>query len=289
MSSGWHWFVIVGTTLSLIAMLWLLIANRHKTNQGTTGHEWDGIEELDNPLPFWWVGMFVATIAFTVAYLVYYPGMGNFDGAGAWSSTAQHNAEVARHNQRFAPLYAELGGMDEQALLQDRRGMQVGRRLYLNHCSACHGVNAGGATGFPNLADAEWLWGGDYDAVRASITNGRMAQMAAWGPALGEDGTVNVAHYVRKLSGQAHDADRAAAGEAQFNIMCVACHGADGTGNSIFGAPDLTNDVWLYGGSLDALVRTISQGRQGNMPAQAEVLSEDQIRILTAYVRSLGQ
>jgi cytochrome c oxidase cbb3-type subunit III len=289
MSFGWHWFVILGTFLSLAAMLWLLLANRHKPDQATTGHEWDGIEELDNPLPMWWVGMFVVTIIFALVYLAYYPGLGNFDGAGDWSSASQHNAEVDRHNERFEPIYAELGAMDTEALAQDKRGMQVGRRLFLNNCSTCHGVNAGGAFGFPNLTDDEWQWGGDYDAIKATLVNGRMAQMAAWGPALGEEGVANVAHYVLKLSGQEHDADKAAAGAGQYNIMCVACHGAEGKGNPLFGAPDLTNDIWLYGGSLDEITFTLNHGRQGVMPAQADLLSEDKLHILTTYVGTLSQ
>lgn len=287
MSSGWHWFVVLGTLLSLAAMLWLLIANRHKTNQGSTGHEWDGIQELDNPLPFWWVGMFVVSIVFTLIYLVYYPGLGNFDGAGDWSSFGQHDNEVARHDARFAPLYAELGSLDEAALWEDRRAMQVGRRLFLNHCSTCHGVNANGAFGFPNLNDEEWIWGSDYQAVRTTLVQGRVAAMPPWGAALGEDGVINMAHFVRQMAGLEHDADKAAAAAPQYNMLCVACHGADGKGNALLGAADLTNDIWLYGGSLEQIIFTLNNGRQGNMPAQADILTDDKIHILTAYVRSL--
>lgn len=289
MSSGWHWFVVLGTLLSLAAMLWLLIANRHKTNQGSTGHEWDGIQELDNPLPFWWVGMFVVSIVFTLIYLVYYPGLGNFDGAGDWSSFGQHDNEVARHDARFAPLYAELGSLDEAALWEDRRAMQVGRRLFLNHCSTCHGVNANGAFGFPNLNDEEWIWGSDYQAVRTTLVQGRVAAMPPWGAALGEDGVINMAHFVRQMAGLEHDADKAAAAAPQYNMLCVACHGADGKGNALLGAADLTNDIWLYGGSLEQIIFTLNNGRQGNMPAQADILTDDKIHILTAYVRSLSK
>lgn len=287
MSTGWHWFVVLGLLLSLAAMLWLLIANRQRSSEGTTGHEWDGIEELDNPLPMWWVGMFVVSMIFTLGYVAYYPGFGDFQGAGNWSSRAQHDAEVARHNARFAPLYAELGSMDEANLAQDKRGMQVGRRLYLNHCSTCHGVNAGGAFGFPNLTDDEWQWGNEYADIRNTLVNGRVAQMVPWAAALGEEGVVNVANYVLQLSGQEHDADKAEAGAAQYNTMCVACHGTEGKGNKIFGAPDLTNDIWLYGGSLEQIIFTLNNGRQGNMPAQSDILSDDKIHILTTYIRSL--
>ena len=289
MSSGWHWFVIIGTFLSLGYLLWLLFANRHKTNKGTTGHTWDGIEELDNPLPMWWVGLFLISIVYMLIYLVYYPGLGNVTGAGEWSSSGQHDAEVAKHEARFAPLYAELGAMDESALSQDRRAMQVGRRLFLNHCSTCHGVNANGAFGFPDLTDDEWIWGGDYQAISTTITHGRMAQMPAWGPALGEDGVTNVANYVLKMAGREHDAAKAAAGTAQYNAICTACHGVDGKGNPALGSPNITNEHWLYGGNIDQLAFTIANGRQGNMPAQADVLSADKIHILSTYIRSLAK
>ena len=289
MSGGWHWFVILGTILSLAAMFWLLFSNRTTSGNEDTGHEWDGIKELDNPLPFWWVGMFVVSMVFTLIYLAYYPGLGNFEGAGDWSSAGQHDAEVARHEARFAPLYAELGAMDSDALINDRRGMQVGRRLFINHCSTCHGVNANGAFGFPNLTDDEWQWGGDYDAIRTTLIYGRQAQMPAWGPALGEQGVTNVAHYVRKLAGLEHDAEAAAAGMQQYNTICIACHTAEGGGNPALGSPDLNNDLWLYGGSIEEISFTLTHGRQGNMPAQADILTDDKIHILTSYVRSLSQ
>jgi cytochrome c oxidase cbb3-type subunit III len=289
MSAGWHWFVVLGTLLSLAFMGWLLFANRHKSNKGTTGHTWDGIEELDNPLPMWWVGMFVVSIIFMLLYVAYYGGLGNWGGGGNWSSTAQHDAEVAQHEARFAPLYAELGSMSEEDLQNDRRAMQVGRRLYLNNCSTCHGVNANGAFGFPNLTDEEWQWGGDYQAIKTTLVGGRVAAMPPWGPALGEDGVVNMTNYVLMLSGQDHDADKAAAAKPQYDMLCVACHGVEGKGNAIFGSPDLTNDIWLYGGSAEQINFTLTHGRNGNMPAQSDILSEDKIHILSAYIRSLSQ
>lgn len=289
MSAGWHWFVVLGTLLSLAFFMWLLFVNRQKTNKGTTGHKWDGIEELDNPLPMWWVGMFVASAIFGLLYLGYYGGLGNFGGVGGWSSQAQHDAEVARHDARFQPLYAELGAMSEDELQQDRRAMQVGRRLFLNNCAACHGVNANGAFGFPNLTDEEWQWGSDYQAIRTTLVGGRMAAMPPWGAALGEDGVANMTQYVLMLSGQTHDAEKAAAAEPQYNMFCVACHGTEGKGNTVFGSPDLTNDIWLYGGSADQITFTLNNGRQGNMPAQSDILSDDKIHILATYIRNLSQ
>lgn len=289
MSAGWHWFVVLGTLLSLAFMVWLLVANRHKDNKGTTGHSWDGIEELDNPLPMWWVGMFFVSIIFMLLYVAYYGGLGNWGGGGNWSSQAQHDAEVAQHEARFAPLYTELGAMSEADLRNDRRAMQVGRRLFLNHCSTCHGVNANGTFGFPNLTDEEWQWGSDYQAIRTTLVSGRVAAMPPWGPALGEGGVVNMTHYVLMLSGQDHDAAKAAAAKPQYDMLCVACHGTEGKGNMLFGAPDLTNDIWLYGGSADQINFTLTNGRQGNMPAQSDILSEDKIHILSAYIGGLSQ
>ena len=289
MDTGWHWFVILGTLLSLAFVMWLLLANRKTSGNETTGHDWDGISELDNPLPMWWVGMFVGTVVFMLGYVAIYPAMGNIEGALGWSSAKQHQEEVAQHEARFAPLYAELAGMDPDALMDDPRAMQVGRRLFINNCSTCHGVNANGAFGFPNLTDEEWIWGGDFASIRQTLVGGRMAQMPAWGPALGDEGVTNVANYVRKLAGLEHDAAAAEAGTAQYNMLCVACHGPEGKGNSMLGAPNLTNDIWLYGGSIEQISFTLQHGRQGNMPAQKDILGDEKIHILSAYVRSLSQ
>ena len=287
MSSGWHWFVILGTFGSLALIFWLLIANRRTSGNETTGHEWDGIHELDTPLPVWWVGMFLASIVFMLIYVAYYPGLGNFEGTGEWTSGGQHDNEVAQHDARFAEVYAELGAVDYETLIQDRRAMQIGRRLFINNCSTCHGVNANGSFGFPDLTDDQWIWGGDYADIKNTLNNGRLAQMPAWGPALGEQGVTDVANYVLQLAGREHDVERAAQGAAQYNIFCVACHNADGRGNQTLGAPDLTNDIWLYGGNIDQIAFNIEHGRQGNMPAQAGLLDKNKIHILTAYVGSL--
>ncbi len=270
-------------------MVWLLIGNRKISGDETTGHEWDGIEELDNPLPFWWVGMFVVSIVFAIGYLIFYPGLGNFTGAGGWTSAGEHDRAAARHEQRFAPLYAELGAMQAEALVEDRMSMQVGRRLFLNHCATCHGSSAQGTRGFPDLTDDEWIWGGEFAAIKSSIANGRTAMMAPWQSALGDDGVRNVAHYVRRLSGQDHDTAKASAGQAQFNTFCMACHGTDGTGNALLGAPDLTNDSWLYGGTLADITQTIAQGRRGEMPPYGELLGADRTHVLAAYITSLSK
>lgn len=288
MSSLWHWFIIIGTFGSLAFFLWLLLANRRTSTHETTGHNYDGIEEYDNPLPMWWVWMFVLSMVFAVGYLAWYPGLGNFAGLSGWSSTGQWQDQVDTHDARFAPLYAELAQLDEAALHQNRQAQQVGRRLFINHCSTCHGVAAQGAFGFPNLTDDEWIWGAGLDAVKHAIRSGRQAAMPGWGAALGDAGVTNVSHHVLALAGREHNAAAATEGAGQYQAFCVACHGPDGTGNPLLGAPDLTNDIWLYGSSLEQIAHTVRHGRNGNMPAHADILSEEKIHILAAYVTSLS-
>jgi len=288
MSTGWSIFIIVGTVISLIAFLWLLLGNRQKPTATveTMGHDFDGIQEYDNPLPMWWVAMFLFTIFFAVAFLVYYPGLGNFAGVGHWSQQDQWRRDTERETARVAPLYARLGGLSEEELHQDPVAQQIGRRLFLNHCSTCHGVTAQGAFGFPNLTDSEWLWGGDYADIQTTITQGRNAAMPAWGPMLKDAGVSDVVAYVRSLSGAEHDPAAATRGKEKFAV-CVACHGADAKGNKLFGAPDLTNDIWLYGGEPEQLSFTITHGRNGHMPSFKDVLSKEQIHIVAGYVTSL--
>ncbi len=288
MTAFWHWFVIGGVGLSLVAFLWLLFANR-KTGGGTTGHSWDGIEELDNPLPAWWVGMFVGSIVFSIGYLIVYPGMGNFEGALNWTSSGEHDTQAQAHRDRFADLYVRLANMSPDDLAQDREGMQVGRRLYINNCGICHGNNAAGAPGFPNLRDDNWIWGGSFDAIQTSISQGRVAAMPGWGPALGNEGVTNVANYALKLAGKEHDAGSAEAGAEQYQTFCVSCHGVDGTGNPLMGAPDITAGQWIYGSSLEDVAQTIRSGRQGVMPAFGDLIDEEQRKIIATYVKSLSE
>ena len=289
MSSGWHWFVIAGTVGSLVIFLWLLFANRKISGNETTGHEADGIEELDNPLPMWWVGMFVISILFSFGYLIYYPGLGNFEGTGGWSSAKQLAAEDDRHEARFAPLYANLAQQDVAALHQDRLAQQVGRRLFVNNCATCHGSTAQGSPGFPNLTDSEWIWGRSFEDVKHTLTFGRVAAMAPWGPALGDQGVADVTQTVLRMAGKDHDPAAAERGSESYRTFCVACHGVDGKGNAALGAPDLTNDIWLYGGDAATIALTIREGRMGNMPSQADMLTPEKIHILAAYVTALSK
>lgn len=289
MSGGWHWFVIIGTLGSLVFFLLLLFGNRKAGSAETTGHEADGIEEYDNPLPMWWVWMFVLSIVFALGYLLYYPGLGNFGGVSSWSSSGEVAAAAAAHEERFAPLYQQLAELDEAAMHEDRQARQVGRRLFINHCSTCHGINGTGAFGFPNLTDADWLWGEGFDSVRHTITHGRQAAMPGWGAALGDRGVSDVTQFVLLLAERPHDEEAAARGAGQFQTFCAACHGAAGTGNPLLGAPDLTNDTWLYGSAPEQIAHTIRHGRNGNMPGFSDILDEAKIHVLSGYVTSISK
>jgi len=292
MSTGWSLFIIIGTLGSLGWVLWLLFANK-KMPSGpvqTTGHDFDGIEEYDNPLPLWWVGLFVATILFALGYLVYYPGLGNFQGVGNWTSKGQWERDVAAKEAQFSSLYASLAALTPEELSENRQAQQIGRRLFLNHCSTCHGITAHGGFGFPNLTDSEWQWGSDFETIKTTLRGGRMAAMAPWGAALGgESGIADMAQYVRSLSDAEHDADAAGRAAPKFQMFCTACHGPEGKGGALFGAPDLTNDIWLYGGDADSIAFTLRHGRNGIMPAFAEILGEEKIHILAGYVSRLPQ
>ncbi len=288
MSGSWHWFVVLGTLGSLVFFLALLYGNRKTGSDATTGHVHDGIEEYDNPMPMWWVWMFVLSIIFALGYLAWYPGLGNFAGISGWSSAEALVDAQETHEERFAPLYAELAQLDEARLHDSRQAMQVGRRLFINNCSTCHGVNARGSFGFPNLTDRQWLWGSGFDAVKATISGGRTAAMPGWQSSLGNRGVTDVTQFVLALAGRDHDRAAASRGESQYNSLCAACHGAGGQGNSAMGAPDLTNDIWLYGGTAERIAYTIRNGRQGRMPAFNDVLSADQIHVLSGYVTSLS-
>jgi cytochrome c oxidase cbb3-type subunit III len=290
MSTGWSLFVIIGTLGTLVGALWLLLANRTSAS-GTesTGHFHDGIEELDNPLPLWWVGLFVATIVFGALYLVYYPGLGNFSGLGNWTSEQQWRTEVDASNARFAPLYAELASRAPEALLADRSAMQIGRRLYLNNCVTCHGLSARGKFGFPDLTDGHWSWGGDFAAINTTIRAGRTGVMPGWSATLGERGIQDTTQYLLSLVGRDTNAAAVGRGRSHYQAFCLACHGADGRGSTAIGTPDLTNDSWLYGGHPDQIAFTIRNGREGQMPAFEHILGPDRAYILAAYIYSLGR
>ena len=291
-SGFWGVFVAVVTVVSIVgcAVLLKMQSARPKGSVETTGHRWDeDLAEYNNPLPRWWSWLFYITIAFGLVYLVLYPGLGTWTGTLGWSQVGQLKEETRLADKQFGPIYERFAAMEVETLAGNADALAIGQKLFLNNCAQCHASDGGGSRGFPNLTDMEWLWGGSPDAIKASITDGRMGVMPAWGEALGDERIKNVAHYVRSLSGLTHDSIRAAKGSADFTANCTACHGAQGKGNPAMGAPDLTDKVWLHGGSEEAVIRTITAGRVDQMPAHKEKLSSAQIHLLTAYVYSLSR
>lgn len=291
MSSVWSWYIIVGTVVSMFACFWLIVwTNKQRASDDelaeSESHVWDeNVRELNNPLPMWWLWLFVLTLIFSAAYLIYYPGLGNFDGSSGWSQVEQYEAEVAAAEARYAPIFANYRDMSYADMLGDERAMSIGSSLYANYCSQCHGSTAQGARGFPNLTDGDWLWGSGAEQVEMAINNGRTAVMPALGLALGKDIDAMIAYVQGLPDGQ----DTSSPAHAKYMTFCIACHGPEGKGNQVLGAPDLTNDVWLYGSSDTEIRKTLMEGRNGVMPAHSELIGPDRARILAAYIVSLSQ
>ena len=290
-SSGWSAAIAALTVLGLIACLVLLaIAARRRVTVGvddnTTGHVWDeDLRELNNPLPRWWMFLFVITVVFSFAYLALYPGLGSYAGTLGWSSGAQVELDLKKDKAAQAPLYARFAAMDEKQLAADAQAMGIGERLFINNCAACHGSDARGSKGFPNLSDTDWLWGGSFAEIQKTITEGRNGAMPPMAEAIGGGENVhNVAHYVLSLSGSPHDSVAAALGKPKFTTLCAACHGVEGKGNPAIGAPNLTDKVWLHGWGEEAISAMVNQGKTNVMPAHASRFSPEQIRVLAAYV-----
>jgi len=285
-------WIIVLTTVSFVAMTWILLANRKREQQPTdktTGHEYDGIEELDNPLPAWWFYMFLITIVWGVGYLIIYPGMGNFAGLLGWTQAGQHDRQVAAADEKFRTMRDRYLALPVEEIASDPAVRKMGMRMFGNNCAQCHGADAKGSYGFPNLTDGDWIFGGTPDAIKASIANGREAAMPPWGSIIGDKGVTDVTAYVMSINGREANTAQVAAGEKVFQTYCVACHGADAKGNPALGAPNLKNGIWLYGGNADQISHSIRAGRNGVMPSHKETLSEDKIHILAAYVYGLSQ
>lgn len=292
MASFWSLWVIVLTVVTLVGITWILFANRKRGEQPadrTTGHEYDGIEEYDNPLPAWWFNMFLITIVFGVGYLVLYPGMGNFAGVLDWTQEKQHDREVAKAEAHYREMRDRYLALPVEEIANDPAVRKMGMRMFGNNCAQCHGADAKGAYGFPNLTDEDWIYGGDPATIKATLMNGRQAAMPAWGSILGDQGVSEATEYLMALNGRDADEAKAEAGKKHFATYCVACHGPDGTCNPALGAPNLTNGIWLYGGSREQIAHTIRGGRNGQMPAFRDTLGEDKIHILTAYVYGLSK
>ncbi len=295
MTVFWTGFIAV-LTLGNIAACWWLIrwTAKPRPNESasdeTTGHVWDDdLTEYNQPMPRWWLMLFYITIVFGLIYLVLYPGLGSYDGALGWSQYKEYRQEVQAAESRYAPLYAEYASKPVPELAQVDSAMRTGGRIFANNCAVCHGSDGRGAKGFPNLADDDWLYGGDPEKIKQSLLNGRNGVMPAFGQQLDERGLRAVAAYVYTLNGRDWPRpDLVAAGEQKYQTLCVACHGPDGKGNQALGAPDLTDQTWLYGGSMEALVETLYDGRNGQMPAFRELLGEDRVHLMSAYVYSLS-
>jgi len=236
----------------------------------------------------WWIWLFWITIAFSLVYLWLYPGLGSWKGSSGWSSSGQYQDEVKVAQAKYGPLYARLAAMDIPSLSENAEGRLVGQRLFLNYCSQCHASDGRGAKGFPNLTDNDWLYGGDPETIQATILGGRNGVMPPLGAALGPAGVKDMANYVRSLSGLSHDAKAAERAKPSFAI-CAACHGPEAKGNPALGAPNLTDGVWLYGSSEETIMETISKGRTNAMPAHKDLLGEQRVHILAAYVYGLSK
>jgi cytochrome c oxidase cbb3-type subunit 3 len=289
----WGLYVAGITLVSIIGCAVLLSMQHSKRVPGatveTTGHEWDeDLAEFNNPLPKWWMWLFWITIVFSLVYLALYPGFGTYKGILGWSSTGEYDAEQTAAEAQYGPIFKKYATMEIEAIAKDPQGRAMGERLFLTYCAQCHGSDARGAKGFPNLADKDWLYGGEPNAILASIMEGRNGVMPAMGAALGgPDGVKEVANYVLSLSGSTHDAKLAEAGKAKF-AACAACHGPEARGNPQLGAPNLTDKIWLHGGSLATISETITNGRNNIMPAHKEFLGAERSRVLAAYVWGLS-
>jgi cytochrome c oxidase cbb3-type subunit 3 len=294
-SEVWSVYIAVITLVSIAACLVLLFSLSSRRvptdDEGTTGHVWDEtLVEWNNPLPRWWMWLFVITVVFSFAYLALYPGLGSFAGQYAWSSQGQYQAEQAEAAALYGPVIDKFLKQDVKAVAANPEARQMGQRLFLTYCAQCHGSDAGGSVGFPSLKDRDWLYGGEPEAIRASILEGRNGMMPPMGAALGgEEDARDVMHYVFRLSGRAFDGIRASRGKARFDTICAACHTEKGTGNPQIGAPNIVDDIWLHGASDAAILESITKGRKGVMPAHKGFLDEGKVHLLTAYVYGLSQ
>ncbi len=295
-SAIWSVLIAVTTVVSIVVLFWFTWyqAQGKKPTAGeqieTMGHTWDGdLAEYNNPLPKWWLNMFYITLVWGIGYLIAYPGLGTFKGMLGWTQQAEYEAEMAQAETSYGPIFDKFKDTDIAKLADDAAALGVGKRLFATYCTQCHGSDAGGARGFPNLTDNDWLYGGTPEAIQQSILMGRQAVMPAWGAIIGEEATQNVASYVEHLAGREIEPAKIEAGQKVFNTTCIACHGAEGHGNVAMGAPNLTDDTWLYGGARERIVESIAKGRNGRMPAHQEFLGEAKVHLLAAYVYSFSK
>lgn len=295
LSTFWSLWISVIVLGSIFGSWWLLYATRKSQTTDTEtdktmGHTFDGIEELDNPLPKWWFYMFISTIIFALAYCVLYPTLGNFKGILGWSSAQQHENEIQEAAEKYGPIFAQHSSTPIEALSKNQEAIQIGQRLFANNCAVCHGSTARGSFGFPNLTDTDWLYGGTPEKIKETIMGGRHGNMPAKGlkPDMTEEELSDVVNYILSFSDRAEDTASAERGGQMFQQACSACHGPDAKGNQAVGAPNLTDGIWLYGGTARQIKHTIENGRGGVMPAHKDLLGEDKVHILAAYIYSLS-
>jgi len=294
MSLAWSAFVISLVALNVCGCAWLLYVNRKAKSkpdqtEQSVGHAFDGIEELNNPLPAWWTWLFVVTLVFLLVYLILYPGLGRFAGVLGWSSDGQWDGQIEEAKEKYGPIYARYFEKSIPELLHEPAAIEMGARLFANNCSSCHGSDARGGDGYPNLTDDDWLYGGDPDTIVQTITKGRHGVMPPLGAAIGgEPGIEQVAQYVLRLNGRPHDEKLADQGAIQFAKICAVCHGPDGKGNQSMGTPNLTDGIWLHGGRVADIEDRVRNGKASQMPAHEGILEPEKIHLLALYVYSLS-
>jgi cytochrome c oxidase cbb3-type subunit III len=290
MSSQWSWYIVALVALNIVGCVWLLwFTGKRRAGDPTpeqTSHYWDGdLTEYNKPMPRWWIVLFYLTIVFSLGYLLYYPGLGAFSGTGGWSSRREHDAQRAENDARIAAAFAPYAEKSIEELAKDPAALKLGQSLFANHCAACHGADARGARGFPNLTDSVWHWGGAPEDILTTIRDGRQAMMPPLAGAFANEAEIDeTVAYVRSLSGQSVDAGQAERGAARFAAVCSACHGPEGKGNALMGAPDLTDSYWLYGGDAATVRATVTAGRSGQMPAHQDLLGAARTRVAAAWV-----
>lgn len=295
-NTGWSYFIAIISIAGVIFCLWLLLSQRKNKvalnpdgSVSDTGHEWDGLRELNNPLPSWWMWMFLLSIIFGIGYWFLYPGIGSYPGSLGYSTAKEHNESVLKANAELKPFYDKYMALDVPSLAKDPQAKQIGQRLYLNYCAQCHGSDAGGGKGFPTLSDKDWLYGGEPENIKTTLINGRQGNMPSFKTILSANEINQVTNYVRSLSGLPSNPIKRSLGEVVFKNNCIGCHGGEGKGNTLIGAPNLTDKIWLYGGSEATITETLLNGRNGKMPSHKEILTPEKIHLLTAFIWGLSQ
>ncbi len=282
----WSGWIAVVTIVSLLGLGWLVFSiyfSRDAQHEESEGPVWDSnLREGSNPAPMWWFWLILALMVFSVIYLMLYPGLGAYQGALKWSQGGRLNESIAQYEAEFGGIRTLVAQAQIETLQADPAIMASAQRVFDRNCAVCHGYDAAGqASYFPDLTDGEWQWGGSEAQIEQSIRLGRTAVMVGWQQVLGENGVAQVADYMGVLGTTAAAGHP---GQTQYNQFCIACHGVDGSGNAVLGAPSLVDDEWLYGDSREALTHSIAVGRGGVMPAFEERLDDTQVRLLVALL-----